>query len=184
MNGPIEFFGAALILFAVHATALLTLVWTVERLGGLKHPGWAEFAWRAALFGAFFSVAIEMASWGDLIDAANPDTATAAAERGSARTQRSTAQSSQVAAVSTTASAQSGDARASASRTVSSSPSRPTTQRARTDATAFASATEPMPRARAKWEIDGDWLAAIVFAWVLGAFVSTLWIARQAVASR
>jgi beta-lactamase regulating signal transducer with metallopeptidase domain len=48
-----------LLAFALHATVLLGLVWAIERLGGLKHPGWAEFAWRLALFGAFLSVTIE-----------------------------------------------------------------------------------------------------------------------------
>lgn len=48
-----------LLAFVLHATVLLALVWAIERLGGLKHPGWAEFAWRLALFGAFLSVAIE-----------------------------------------------------------------------------------------------------------------------------
>ncbi len=48
-----------LLAFVLHATLLLALVWAIERLGGLKHPGWAELAWRLALFGAFVSVAIE-----------------------------------------------------------------------------------------------------------------------------
>lgn len=48
-----------LLAFVLHATLLLALVWVIERLGGLKHPGWAELAWRLALFGAFVSVAIE-----------------------------------------------------------------------------------------------------------------------------
>lgn len=52
--------GGLLLMFVLHATVLLTAVWLAERHGALKHPGWAEFAWRVALFGAFFSVAIEV----------------------------------------------------------------------------------------------------------------------------
>ena len=52
-----------LIAFVLHATVLLTMVWIIERLGGLKHPGWAEWAWRVALFGAFVSVAVEQLPW-------------------------------------------------------------------------------------------------------------------------
>ncbi len=51
--------GGLLLAFVLHATVLLALVWAIERLGGLKHAGWAEFAWRLALFGAFVSVTIE-----------------------------------------------------------------------------------------------------------------------------
>jgi beta-lactamase regulating signal transducer with metallopeptidase domain len=51
--------GGLLLAFVLHATVLLALVWAIERLGRLKHPGWAEFAWRLALFGAFVSVTIE-----------------------------------------------------------------------------------------------------------------------------
>ena len=52
-----------LMAFALHATLLLSTVWIIERLGGLKHPGWAEWAWRVALFGAFASVAVEQLPW-------------------------------------------------------------------------------------------------------------------------
>lgn len=45
--------------FVLHATVLLGAVWAIERLGGLKHPAWAELAWRVALFGAFVSAGIE-----------------------------------------------------------------------------------------------------------------------------
>ena len=38
-----------LMAFALHATLLLAFVWALERAGALKHPGWAEFAWRLAL---------------------------------------------------------------------------------------------------------------------------------------
>lgn len=49
-----------LIAFVLHATVLLAAVWAIERLGLLKHPGWAEWAWRFALFGAFVSVSVEL----------------------------------------------------------------------------------------------------------------------------
>lgn len=52
-----------LIAFALHATVLLSAVWVIERSGGLKHPAWAEWAWRFALFGAFVSVSVEMTPW-------------------------------------------------------------------------------------------------------------------------
>lgn len=45
--------------FLVHATVLLLAVWAIERLGWLKEPTWAEWAWRVALFGAFVSVTVE-----------------------------------------------------------------------------------------------------------------------------
>lgn len=57
--GLLERSGGLLLMFVLHATVLLAAVWLAERLGALKHPGWAEFAWRTALFAAFFSVAIE-----------------------------------------------------------------------------------------------------------------------------
>lgn len=52
-----------LLAFALHATVLLLAVWLIERLGLLKHPGWAEWAWRVALFGAFVSVTVELVPW-------------------------------------------------------------------------------------------------------------------------
>ncbi len=56
---PLASFGGLLLAFALHATVLLGAVWAMERAGWLKHPHWAELAWRIALFGAFVSVAIE-----------------------------------------------------------------------------------------------------------------------------
>ena len=48
-----------LLTLALHATALLGAVWLLERAGALKHPGWAELAWRFALFGALLSAPLE-----------------------------------------------------------------------------------------------------------------------------
>ncbi len=48
-----------LLTLAVHATVLLGAVWLLERAGALKHPGWAELAWRTALFGALLSASLE-----------------------------------------------------------------------------------------------------------------------------
>lgn len=48
-----------LMAFVLHATLLLALAWALERAGALKHPGWAEFAWRLALFGAFVSAGLQ-----------------------------------------------------------------------------------------------------------------------------
>lgn len=52
-----------LLAFALHATVLLLAVWLIERMGLLKHPGWAEWAWRVALFGAFVSMTLELVPW-------------------------------------------------------------------------------------------------------------------------
>lgn len=48
-----------LLTLALHATVLLGAVWLLERAGALKHPGWAELAWRTALFGALLSASLE-----------------------------------------------------------------------------------------------------------------------------
>ena len=61
-----------LLAFVLHATVLLLAVWLIERVGLLKHPGWAEWAWRVALFGAFVSVAVELLPW-DVMRAAPAD---------------------------------------------------------------------------------------------------------------
>lgn len=54
---------SAVLTLALHATVLLGAVWLLERLGGLRHPGWAEFAWRAALLGAFVSTPVQVIQW-------------------------------------------------------------------------------------------------------------------------
>lgn len=48
-----------LVTLALHATVLLGAAWLLERAGALKHPGWAELAWRTALFGALLSATLE-----------------------------------------------------------------------------------------------------------------------------
>lgn len=48
-----------LLTLALHATVLLGATWLLERAGALKHPGWAELAWRTALFGALLSSSLE-----------------------------------------------------------------------------------------------------------------------------
>lgn len=48
-----------LLTLALHATVLLGAAWLLERAGALKHPGWAELAWRMALFGALLSSSLE-----------------------------------------------------------------------------------------------------------------------------
>jgi beta-lactamase regulating signal transducer with metallopeptidase domain len=85
-GGLLETAGGLLLVFVLHATVLLALVWAIERLGGLKHPGWAEFAWRVALFGAFVSVAIEALPTSRL-----PDRRIAAQPAAIAATERATA---------------------------------------------------------------------------------------------
>jgi beta-lactamase regulating signal transducer with metallopeptidase domain len=46
---------AFLLTLMLHASALLGAVWLLERGGALRHPRWAELAWRGALFGALLS---------------------------------------------------------------------------------------------------------------------------------
>ena len=60
---PLSVPASWLLAFVLHATVLLLVVWLIERLGLLKHPGWAEWAWRVALFGAFVSMTVELAPW-------------------------------------------------------------------------------------------------------------------------
>ena len=60
---PLSVAAGWLLAFVLHATVLLLGVWLIERLGLLKHPGWAEWAWRVALFGAFVSMAVELVPW-------------------------------------------------------------------------------------------------------------------------
>jgi beta-lactamase regulating signal transducer with metallopeptidase domain len=57
--------------FLLHATVLLLVVWMLERLGWLKEPAWAEWAWRVALFGAFASVVVEAVPQRALTDVAS-----------------------------------------------------------------------------------------------------------------
>ncbi|MFY2763972.1 M56 family metallopeptidase [Arenimonas sp. MALMAid1274] len=54
-----------LLTLAVHATVLLGAAWLAERAGGLRHTGWAELAWRVALFGALASAsfAVLVPAW-------------------------------------------------------------------------------------------------------------------------
>lgn len=47
-----------LLTLALHATVLLGAAWLAERAGWLRHTGWAEFAWRLALFGALVSTTL------------------------------------------------------------------------------------------------------------------------------
>lgn len=42
----------------LHASVLLGVVWLLESLNALKHAGWAELAWRGALFGGLLSAAV------------------------------------------------------------------------------------------------------------------------------
>jgi beta-lactamase regulating signal transducer with metallopeptidase domain len=184
MNGPIEFLGALLILLAVHATVLLSLVWMVERLGGLKHPGWAEFAWRAALFGALLSVAFEAVSWRALIDGnetASSNEAASASAQAYERVDRQRAAQEPLSASPTEAT------RGFASRDVTQPSTKPVADastRTTNDESTPASTTATTSRARAIWEIDGDWLRWIVWVWALGTGALTLWTLRQAFALR
>ena len=47
-----------LLTLGLHATVLLGAVWLAERAGWLRHIGWAELAWRTALFGALLSATL------------------------------------------------------------------------------------------------------------------------------
>jgi hypothetical protein len=60
----------------LHATLLLGAVWLLERGGVLRHPRWAELAWRGALFGALLS-----ATLASLVPLLRPSAGLAAAAR-------------------------------------------------------------------------------------------------------
>jgi beta-lactamase regulating signal transducer with metallopeptidase domain len=202
MNEEIAFFGGALILFALHATVLLALVWVAERLGGLKHPGWAEFAWRAALFGAFFSVAFELLPGSDdvsglpastrgaveasvadaRVDAARSDARHDDLSGGSAAT--IAARTSRDAA---TVPVMRPSSDATTSRPLAASEIRPMRSAPRIERHARATthreevaATAP----RAPWELDAGRLSWLLAAWSIGAALMALWTMRQAIGLR
>ncbi|MBW8367863.1 MAG: hypothetical protein K0M70_08400 [Arenimonas sp.] len=50
-----------LLTLALHASVLLGATWLAERAGWLRHLGWAELAWRTALFGALLSATLATA---------------------------------------------------------------------------------------------------------------------------
>ncbi len=79
------FLAGLLAMFVLHATVLLALAWLLERVGALRHPGWAEFAWRLALFGAFVSVPLRLASTMPVSASPTPAMVTAAASTASTR---------------------------------------------------------------------------------------------------
>ena len=60
MSG-IDLAAGAVLTLLLHATVLLGAVWLAERGGLLKHPGWAELAWRLALFGALATTSLQLA---------------------------------------------------------------------------------------------------------------------------
>ncbi len=194
MNGPVEFFGTALILFALHATVLLALVWAVERLGGLKHPGWAEFAWRAALFGAFFSVAFELLSWRDIDPSglpASPHAAVAMPSDDASTAPRQHNRNAQSAArgfdtALSGASLPSSKTKIANDRTPSDTPtlSSDAPMRSVRTATMPETAIEPVSVPSLAWELDAGWLSSILIAWGFGAMALMLWTLRQALALR
>jgi beta-lactamase regulating signal transducer with metallopeptidase domain len=183
MNDAIEILGNALILFILHATLLLTLVWAIERIGWLKHPGWAEFAWRAALFGAFFSVGFEFLPMRDTDTSglpASPRTATAETvfredtSRGDPKHMNA-------------ASANVASANATPGNAATSAPVASARIASRVDTTANAAtqtAAMPAPVKPAVWEIDASWLSIALLAWALGVVLLSLWTLRQLLALR
>jgi beta-lactamase regulating signal transducer with metallopeptidase domain len=206
MNGSIDVFASALVLLALHATVLLGLVWALERLGGLKHPGWAEFAWRAALFGAFFSAAFELASWNDPVRSAWPASdapAVAASADGvdaSADASASANTGASIGAdigtnIGTSVVANAGARRQTDTRSDTTDrvgPAAPSQDSrgiagvavmpapASIAASAYATAVPRVTQTRSTWVFDGTGLSNLLLAWLLGAAVSALWIARQA----
>jgi beta-lactamase regulating signal transducer with metallopeptidase domain len=189
MNPSIDLLGSALILLALHATALLALVWLIERLGGLKHPGWAEFAWRAALFGAFFSVAFELTSAREYETAALPasheaamatphredDAANVAAA--TAMTQSLSTASSPTQPSPTASAAIDNAARASLGTTSTQAKTNAGTEEA-------VMSTPGVSRIRTAWEFDAGRLATLMLAWAFGALLSALWVLRQIISLR
>lgn len=71
---PLDFAISLLATLALHATVALGAVWLLERLRALRHPGWAELAWRAALFGALLSTTLSGLRWlDDVAPGTTPD---------------------------------------------------------------------------------------------------------------
>ena len=59
----VDLLASAIVTLVVHATVLLGAVWFAERAGALKHRGWAELAWRAALLGALVTTSVHVVRW-------------------------------------------------------------------------------------------------------------------------
>lgn len=57
---PFDVLVSAVLTLVLHATVLLGAAWLAERLGALRHAGWAEFAWRGALFLALVSTSVQV----------------------------------------------------------------------------------------------------------------------------
>ena len=74
----LDFAISLLATLAVHATLGLGAAWLLERAGVLRNPGWAELAWRAALFGALLSTTLAGLRWYDQVAPAAPSPPTAA----------------------------------------------------------------------------------------------------------
>lgn len=188
MSEAIGLLGGALILFALHATLLLSAVWLIERSGGLKHPGWAELAWRVALFGAFVSVGFEMAS---VRDAASGTAASAqpAIEAASTTVSSTTASSTTASSTMGSADAMRTDAPSAAVSSLSV-PRERSIIAAKTQANAqndthTDGSTSPLPVAPARpWELDARAVMAVLAVWLTGAFVFALLTLRQAFALR
>lgn len=162
MNEAIEVFGGALILFALHATLLLMAVWLIERLGGLKHPGWAELAWRVALFGAFVSVAFDTASLRDR--AAEPPA------------------SAQVAVETTTTNP--AEAMRTETSSIATSPAAAPHERNRTAPKTRSDTPTAVSSQARVWELDARIVSIVLAAWLLGALVFAFVALRQALALR
>jgi Zn-dependent protease with chaperone function len=56
-EAAVSILGFALTLM-LHASVLLGAIWLLERCGVLRHPAWAEVAWRGALFGSLLTASI------------------------------------------------------------------------------------------------------------------------------
>ncbi len=195
MNDAIEVFGNALILFVLHATLLLTLVWAIERIGWLKHPGWAEFAWRAALFGAFISVMFEFLPTRDT-DALGLPVSSRAAISASASSDGASqdGSASLTSANLTAASAELASANAALSNTNTTArdvamadvaTSAPTASRAETTVKAnMQTAATPAMMQSTAWELDAGWLSVALQVWMFGVVLMSLWTLRQFLALR
>jgi beta-lactamase regulating signal transducer with metallopeptidase domain len=202
MNEEIAFFGGALILFVMHATALLAVVWAVERLGGLKHPSWAEFAWRAALFGAFFSVAFELLPGSDeasglhaspraAVEASVADAYVDASHSDTPNGVRNDNSSAAIAALASrddaTAPKVSAPSGAATSRSLASSDILPMQSAPRIERHALAQTDREDAVAaapRSPWELDAGRLSSLLSLWFFGAALMALWMLRQAIGLR
>lgn len=189
MNFPVEWIdriGGLWATFALHATLLLAAAWLLERLRVLREPGWREWAWRVALFGAFASLALRLAPW-PLPEAtlSNPS-----AQDGIASV---LAQQRQSAALPASSAAAAADPRA-AEKVDTTAPrhtgatATPGAASAHASAAASAGSAEPERSTAEVWPRAALWLSppwqlitAVLALWLCGTLIALAQTLRQAI---